>query len=88
MSCKHYDHGQCRAKAHEVPRISWIGFIAIQRTHVEYSACDYSNDVWVGSMCVPGAVGLGPAKQQSECALYAADRTDAPALAQSGGRQQ
>lgn len=75
MPCKHYERGQCRAQSHEGTRTSWIGLLAVQRRYVEYSACDYSNEVWVGSMCVPGAQAPGPSRQQSDCALYAEDTT-------------
>jgi hypothetical protein len=70
MPCKHYDHGQCRAQAHDVTRTRWIGLLAVGRVVTEYPACTYSNAVWVGNLCVPGATSIGPAPRQSDCALY------------------
>lgn len=70
MSCKHYDRGQCRAQSHVVTYTAWLGFLAVQRSSLEHPTCGFSTDIWVGSMCVPGAVSISPLEQLSDCALY------------------
>lgn len=80
MSCKHYERGQCLAQSREVIRSKWIGLLFVPRTETEWAACAYSEDVWVGNMCVPGRISEKPVSQK-DCDIYTAMESPAASLA-------
>lgn len=57
------------AQSFEVIRPKWIGLLFVQRTETEWKACAYSEDVWVGSMCVPGRINEKTVTQK-DCEIY------------------